>query len=396
MASTMDKKNKLARLQKKESNLVYKGKKAVDEGREKKADRLLGRAAKVENRVIKTSKKMQSGGSVKTKKNNIIMKTPKKSTVKKGYAPNQGVATYSGSKSKYTGTDSKGKVDWISNYDTKSGDKRYEALGKPTYQTTKNYLEKTPDFKKSMDTIGYAAGKKEFTVNSITRSPGKLTTTKSAKVPRSAVNKTLDKWKASANDMGGSKTKKTPKAQKGGPVDLEKKEKALNAGPGVRLAPEGSANRAEQERRAKKRLEQLGTNTRNQESMANQAMRTRLFDKNTVANQQFDNSKRAFRHNFKDSYNTALTNKWKTDALNQMYANYQVDPRSGGKVFYNPTEKALNNTKDGMTDLKFADSIKSYDAIDRAAMWKNRLAKKHGGQVFKQGGFVYTVFPTND
>ncbi len=143
-------------------------------------------------------------------------------------------------------------------------------------------------------------------------------------------------------------------------------------------------------------FEQLGTNTRNQESMANQAMRTRLFDKNTVANQQFDNSKRAFRHNFKDGYNTALTNKWKTDALNQMYPNYQVDPRSGGRVFYNPTEKALNNTKDGMTDLKFAESIKRYDAIDRAAMWKNRLAKKHGGQIFKQGGFVYTVFPTND
>ncbi len=68
MASTLDKKNKLARLQKKESALVYKGKKAVDEGREKKADRLLGRAAKVENRVIKTSRKMQSGGVIKTKK----------------------------------------------------------------------------------------------------------------------------------------------------------------------------------------------------------------------------------------------------------------------------------------------------------------------------------------
>jgi phage shock protein A len=51
-------KNKLARLQKK----------AVDEGREKKADRLLGRAAKVENRVIKISEKMKSGGSVKAKK----------------------------------------------------------------------------------------------------------------------------------------------------------------------------------------------------------------------------------------------------------------------------------------------------------------------------------------
>jgi hypothetical protein len=58
----MDKQKKLARLQKKESNLVYKGKKAVDEGRDNRADRLLKRAAKVENRVIKTSEKMKDGG----------------------------------------------------------------------------------------------------------------------------------------------------------------------------------------------------------------------------------------------------------------------------------------------------------------------------------------------
>lgn len=48
---------KVARLEKKEAKLVSKGNKAVDEGRERKADRLLGRAAKVENRVIKAKKK---------------------------------------------------------------------------------------------------------------------------------------------------------------------------------------------------------------------------------------------------------------------------------------------------------------------------------------------------
>jgi hypothetical protein len=48
---------KVTRLEKKESKLVSKGKKAVDEGRERKADRLFGRAAKVENRIIKAKKK---------------------------------------------------------------------------------------------------------------------------------------------------------------------------------------------------------------------------------------------------------------------------------------------------------------------------------------------------
>jgi len=47
-----DNEKKIKRLKERESKLVSKGYKAVDEGREKKADRLLGRAARVENRII--------------------------------------------------------------------------------------------------------------------------------------------------------------------------------------------------------------------------------------------------------------------------------------------------------------------------------------------------------
>lgn len=45
------------RLQKREERLVYRGNKAVDEGRDKKADRLLGRAARVEDRKIRIAEK---------------------------------------------------------------------------------------------------------------------------------------------------------------------------------------------------------------------------------------------------------------------------------------------------------------------------------------------------
>jgi hypothetical protein len=45
--------NRIKRLENREANLVARGNKAVDEGRERKADRLLGRAARVENRLIK-------------------------------------------------------------------------------------------------------------------------------------------------------------------------------------------------------------------------------------------------------------------------------------------------------------------------------------------------------
>jgi hypothetical protein len=61
--------SKIKRLENREANLVARGSKAVDEGRERKADRLLGRAARVENRVIKAkesapAKKMMGGGKM--------------------------------------------------------------------------------------------------------------------------------------------------------------------------------------------------------------------------------------------------------------------------------------------------------------------------------------------
>jgi len=62
-------KNKIERLENREKSLVARGSKAVDEGRERKADRLLGRAARVENRLIKAKesapvKKMMGGGKM--------------------------------------------------------------------------------------------------------------------------------------------------------------------------------------------------------------------------------------------------------------------------------------------------------------------------------------------
>jgi len=59
--------DRIKRLKEKETRLVTKGNKAVDEGRDIKADRILGRAAKVENRIIKLSER-KKGGVIKSKK----------------------------------------------------------------------------------------------------------------------------------------------------------------------------------------------------------------------------------------------------------------------------------------------------------------------------------------
>ena len=89
-------------------------------------------------------------------------------------------------------------------------------------------------------------------------------------------------------------------------------------------------------------FELKGTDIANQESMLKQANAQRLYDQNTVANQQFDNAKLAMRNNLRNYYTNAITNRWQTDALNQMYPNYKVSPGVGGRMDFNPTEKTTN------------------------------------------------------
>ena len=133
---------------------------------------------------------------------------------------------------------------------------------------------------------------------------------------------------------------------------------------------------------------------RNQESMLNQQMANRVYDKNTIANQQFDNAKLQGRQNLRNAYNTGVTNKWKTDALNQMYPNYQTDAGPGGRVEYTPTDKTLDATKRKNTYADAEEHCK-----DQSGNALNNCIKiymdnhKYGGESFEYGGYVYTVYP---
>ena len=131
---------------------------------------------------------------------------------------------------------------------------------------------------------------------------------------------------------------------------------------------------------------------RNQENMLNQQMAGRLYDKNVIANQQFDNAKRQGRKALRDSYTTAITNRAKTDAMNQMYPNYQVDPESGGFVDYTPTDKEFDKTKE--------EDIFEYRNKLQAAGWPSKaidqemarkFGKKFGGAIYGNGGGVYIM-----
>ena len=72
----------------------------------------------------------------------------------------------------------------------------------------------------------------------------------------------------------------------------------------------------------------------NEAQRFNQAQNKQLYDQNVIANQQYKNTKRALKHNLGDAYIAGVTNMMKTDAMNQMYPQYAVDPRSGGRMHF--------------------------------------------------------------
>jgi hypothetical protein len=157
---------------------------------------------------------------------------------------------------------------------------------------------------------------------------------------------------------------------------------------------------------------------RNQEALANQAGQQKLYDANTIANQQFDNSRMALRNQMRNHYTNAITNKAKTATLNQLYPQYAVLPETGGM----PAFKDGKRIKPEVTKTvqEYFDEIKEQypDMDDKTAyqMAKDRAGTqttndnamdiinaqynvpsgtgmRYGG--FANGGFVYgdSIFP---
>ena len=79
---------------------------------------------------------------------------------------------------------------------------------------------------------------------------------------------------------------------------------------------------------------------------------TNLFDKQTIANQQFDNAKKAYSANVRNMFNNAWANRGYTQTMNSMNDDYSIDPVTG---FLNFTPsgrliKPTNGTKTTYSD----------------------------------------------
>ena len=152
-------------------------------------------------------------------------------------------------------------------------------------------------------------------------------------------------------------------------------------------------------------FETQATNIRNQEQGMNQAASQRLYDQNTIANQQFDNSKMAMRNQLRNYYTNAITNRAKTDALNQLYPQYAVSPATGGFLRFKQgrgtTGQATDTGPDYWAERKKCVDAGASDPDACARNSVNSLKASSGGTspnaaaavnqmgYKKKGGYVY-------
>ena len=199
-------------------------------------------------------------------------------------------------------------------------------------------------------------------------------------------------------------------AQFAGPQALSARSSSIQ-GQGAKNAADVLAKYNNQNVGIANQFEQANASVNNQEAAMNQANQLKLYDQNTIANQQFDNTKRALRGNLLNQYTTGITNKYKTDALNQIYPQMKVDAGAGGKVYYDPSKaKQIKPTtsktigqyiadckKDGLTDEKSIMECAKLKQQSDGSSAGNNDAEAYQAQFgqMKNGGFVYSdiVFP---
>jgi hypothetical protein len=84
-------------------------------------------------------------------------------------------------------------------------------------------------------------------------------------------------------------------------------------------------------------LSQERTGIMNAASQNKANLDTQLWDKYTIANQQFDNSKTKARQNLRNSFISGITNSANTANMNSLYPEYNVNPLSGGFMQFDPS-----------------------------------------------------------
>lgn len=91
----------------------------------------------------------------------------------------------------------------------------------------------------------------------------------------------------------------------------------------------------------------------NQASLNKANLATQLYDKNVIANQQFDNAKNQARQQMRQAYIDAITNRAEAQVMNQLYPQYNIDPSTGGFMSFTKGRPLTptNSNQAGLMDL---------------------------------------------
>jgi hypothetical protein len=111
------------------------------------------------------------------------------------------------------------------------------------------------------------------------------------------------------------------------------------------------------------------TDILNQASQNKANLDTQLWDKYTILNQQFDNSKAMARQNLRQQFINGITNRANTANLNSLYPQYAVNPLDGGMAYFkgdNSGIQANPNYDHGDINTKYNEALKLTGDPDRA------------------------------
>ena len=115
---------------------------------------------------------------------------------------------------------------------------------------------------------------------------------------------------------------------------------------------------------------------------------TQLWDKYTILNQQFDNSKSQARQNLRNSFISAITNRANTANLNSLYPQYAVNPSNGGFAYFKGDNSKLKDTNkyDYMDSLW--EKAKKYSPNDPNTMMNILLKGKGSASEYDDEGYT--------
>ena len=138
----------------------------------------------------------------------------------------------------------------------------------------------------------------------------------------------------------------------------------------------------------------------NEAQRYNQALNKGLYDQNVIANQAYQNDKTQALHNLKDAFNTGKTNQMKTDAMNQMYPQYAVDPSTGGRMHFTqgknmkPEQTATFNSlvKEYMGPPYYMEGEAAIKAAKIASGYSSDLNESRPDMYGKEGGSMQSGY----